>query len=404
MDPILIIGSGLGGLALAQGFRKSSIPFRIYERALSHDLQYQGYRIRLHGDGLDALRSVVTDDIWDLFEETCPETVLGALPNINAITCEATAANFSGNDPQAKVVHSAQKPYTADRAILRQVLLTGLDDYITYGIEYIHYSLTDSGITAHFADGTKETGSLLIGADGVRSAVRRQYLPHLRVLDTKSRPIFGKTPLTPSFKSRILPKAMECLSLIKDPQTGSVTLMEVIRFLPKDRRRDKRELPSDYIYWAMIPSSLNAVISDRQFDRLSKEAAADLSKALTAHWHPSLRPLIEDQDPNQTGVFRLLSSDSESLMRSWEPSARVTVMGDAAHAMLPSTASGAVTALKDAESLSRLIREHGVGKETIGRYEGDMRNYASEAVAISAKIGEKSFGLGALADAEEVVW
>ncbi|KAL9126602.1 MAG: hypothetical protein Q9175_007891 [Cornicularia normoerica] len=380
------------------------MPFKIYERSLSHDLRFQGYRIRLHGDGLNALRSVLTDEVWDLFEETCPETVLEPLPNINAVTCEVIAANYGGNDPQGKLVHSAQKPYTADRAVLRQVLLTGLDQYIIYGIEYTHYSLTDLGITAHFADGTRETGSLLIGADGVRSVVRRQHLPHLRVLDTKSRPIFGKTPLTPSLESHILPKVMECLSLIKDSQTSSVTLMEVIRFLPKDRRRDKRDLPNDYVYWVITPSATNVAIPDKQFDHLSKEAAAELSKALTAHWHPSLRPLIEDQDPSQTGVFRLLSSDPKSLMRSWEPNGRVTLMGDAAHAIMPSTASGAVTALRDAQNLVRLIREHGVGKESIERYEEDMRKYASEAVAISAKIGEMSFGLGALADAEEVVW
>ena len=53
-------------------------------------------------------------------------------------------------------------------------------------------------------------------------------------------------------------------------------------------------------------------------------------------------------------------------------------MGDAAHAVLPSTTSGAETALRDAQNLSEMIREHGVGKETIGRYEEDMRNYAGE--------------------------
>ncbi len=154
------------------------------------------------------------------------------------------------------------------------------------------------------------------------------------VLDTKSRALFGKTPLAPSFESHILPKAVECLSLIKDPQTGSMTLMEVIRFLPKDRRGYKRELPNDYVYWIIIPYASNAPIPAKQFDRSSREAAAELSQALTAHWHPSLRPLIEHQDPSQTGVFHLLNSDSKYLMRSWEPNARVTLMGDAAHSML----------------------------------------------------------------------
>ncbi|KAL9040608.1 MAG: hypothetical protein Q9214_004420 [Letrouitia sp. 1 TL-2023] len=398
MDPIIIIGAGLSGLALAQGLRKSSISFQIYERSQPHDVRTQGYRIRLHGEGLTALRSVLVDDIWKLFEETCAETVLGPLPNINATTCEISAVNYGSGNPQSKVAQSDQKPRTVDRAVLREVLLSGLDKCITYGKEYSHYEFTDLGNIAHFTDGTSTTGSLIVGADGVRSAVRRQYLPSLKVLDTKSRPVYGKTPLTPSFQTRILAKAMECLSLIKDSVTGSVTLMEVIRFLPKHRRRDKRDLPADYVYWVVIPPDTHP-----QFER-EHLGSAEMAKASIAHWHPSLRPLIEDQDPHQTGMFRLLSFDPESLSRGWEPNARITLIGDAVHAMMPSTASGTVTAFKDAELLARLIAQYGVCLKSIAVYEQEMREYSSEAVATSAKIGQMGFGLRSLSDAEEVAW
>ena len=70
--------------------------------------------------------------------------------------------------------------------------------------------------------------------------------------------------------------------------------------------------------------------------------------------------------------------------------------------MMPSTASGAVTALRDAELLSGLIREQGVAKESIAKYDEEMRKYVSEAVVLSAKIGQMSFGLRALADPEAV--
>ncbi|KAH8585722.1 hypothetical protein B0O99DRAFT_530133 [Bisporella sp. PMI_857] len=404
MDPILIIGSGLSGLALAQGLHKSSIPFKIYEREIPDNVRSQGYRIRLHGEGLSALRAVLTDDIWNLFEETCAATVLGPLPNFNAVNCTFSAANFGTHNPQSKVAQSEQKPYTVDRGILREVLLTGLEKHIVYNKQYSHYVLTDSSVTAHFADGTTEKGSLLVGADGVRSVVRRQYLPQIKVLDTKSRPIYGKTPLTPAFLESILPKAIECLSFVRDPVSGSVTLMEVIRFKPKEERKDKRDLPYDYVYWVMIQPGGSSAANGYTMEDFAKMGPVELVKSWAAHWHPSLRSLIEYQDPKQTGMFRLLSSDPESIAIPWESNGRVTILGDAAHAMMPSTASGAVTALRDAELLTKLIEEQGISKESIGRYEEEMRKYASEAVALSAKIGEVSFGLGALKDSEEAAW
>jgi 2-polyprenyl-6-methoxyphenol hydroxylase-like FAD-dependent oxidoreductase len=150
MEPILIIGSDLSGLALAQGLRQSSIPFQVYERKSPNNVRSHGYRIRLHGEGLSALLSVMSDDIWCLFGETCAETVLGPLPNFNVISCEFSATTFGTHNPQSKVAQSEQKPATVDRGILRQVLLTGLEKNIVYGKEYSHYTVTDSSVTAHW--------------------------------------------------------------------------------------------------------------------------------------------------------------------------------------------------------------------------------------------------------------
>lgn len=90
-DPIIIIGSALSGLALAQGIKKNgSIPFKIFEREQLSQVRTQGYRIRLHNEGLQSLRQVLTLEVYDLFTETCAETVLGPLPNIDAVTTEFT--------------------------------------------------------------------------------------------------------------------------------------------------------------------------------------------------------------------------------------------------------------------------------------------------------------------------
>jgi 2-polyprenyl-6-methoxyphenol hydroxylase-like FAD-dependent oxidoreductase len=50
------------------------------------------------------------------------------------------------------------------------------------GKELVHVAQGPDGVTAHFADGTAADGDILVAADGLRSAVRAQYLPSARPL------------------------------------------------------------------------------------------------------------------------------------------------------------------------------------------------------------------------------
>lgn len=403
-QPILIIGAGLGGLAFAQGLKKSGINFKIFERDSTH--RSQGYRIRLHGEGLVGLRSILTDDVWALFEQTCPETKLGIGPQIDALTGEIKPAqSFVGGGPPGGPpggspgglprggplsIQNGQKPYTVDRGVMREVLLTGLEKNITYGKVYKNFTLTSSGVIAEFSDGSTESGALLVGADGVRSAVRKQYLPQMKILDLGGHLIYGKTPLTPEFESKMLPQAMDKMAGVRDQKLGTVTLMEAVRFAPKDQRPEKPELPEDYVYWVMALSGTDPPVKEEELKGLTNEQSTEMANRMTEHWYSSLRPLFDYQDPSQTGVFRLLSSAAE--IAPWESDARVTLIGDAAHTMLPAAASGAVTAMRDAALLTKTISEEGVTKESIGSYEQEMRKYAGDTVALSASIGQKSFG------------
>src|SRR5208282_2275800 len=84
---VIIIGAGLGGLALAQGLKKANIPFSIYERDTTKDVRLQGYRLRINPDGAAALRKALPDDLWKLFQDTCALTPLGKT-TLDAITAE----------------------------------------------------------------------------------------------------------------------------------------------------------------------------------------------------------------------------------------------------------------------------------------------------------------------------
>src|SRR4051812_14767058 len=76
-DPkeVIIIGGGISGLVLAQGFLKNGIPFRVFERDVTSNYRAQGYRVKIPPDVAAELRFCLSEERWRDFEETCATTV-----------------------------------------------------------------------------------------------------------------------------------------------------------------------------------------------------------------------------------------------------------------------------------------------------------------------------------------
>jgi 2-polyprenyl-6-methoxyphenol hydroxylase-like FAD-dependent oxidoreductase len=109
-----------------------------------------------------------------------------------------------------------------------------------------------------------------------------------------------------------------------------------------------------------------------------------LSATLIRSWHPDLRGLHAMADIEETFAVRIRTSP---VIGAWPPS-RVTVLGDAIHAMSPAGGSGANLALRDAAQLCRALTTAADGDDiatAIGQYERQMRDYGYAAVAASAK-------------------
>jgi 2-polyprenyl-6-methoxyphenol hydroxylase-like FAD-dependent oxidoreductase len=162
---ILIIGAGLGGLAFAQALKKHNIPFHVFEKDEQRCFRAQGYRLRISSDGILALQYALTPDLWSLFERTAAEydpRATGA--RLNAVTGEPLPAAALGGGPAP--MHSNLQPYTVDRTTLRETLLTGLQENISFGKAFMNYEITDNVVAATFSDGTVEQGALLSPEEG----------------------------------------------------------------------------------------------------------------------------------------------------------------------------------------------------------------------------------------------
>jgi hypothetical protein len=69
--PVLIVGSGLGGLTLAHSLKKHNIPYKIFERDGDADQRAQGYRVSIDEGGAGGLKNAVDAETFELFEKTC---------------------------------------------------------------------------------------------------------------------------------------------------------------------------------------------------------------------------------------------------------------------------------------------------------------------------------------------
>lgn len=85
--------------------------------------------------------------------------------------------------------------FNVDRATLRQILLSGLDDAVQYGKKLIRCEQHNDRVIAHFDDGSTVEGDVLVGADGIRSAVRAQRAPHAEIVDAGIVAIYGRIPI-----------------------------------------------------------------------------------------------------------------------------------------------------------------------------------------------------------------
>jgi 2-polyprenyl-6-methoxyphenol hydroxylase-like FAD-dependent oxidoreductase len=111
-------------------------------------------------------------------------------------------------------------------------------------------------------------------------------------------------------------------------------------------------------------------------------------------WHPDLRALLAGAAVDETFVVRVGSSER---VPAWAPS-RVTLLGDAIHAMSPARGSGANTALMDAANLCAALTTTATATAgvvaAIGEYEARMRDYGFAAVEASRRAETEAAGRG----------
>ena len=316
--PVLVAGGGIGGLAAALALTRQGFDVKVLEQSAALGEIGAGLQVGPNGfAAFDALgvgeiarsKAVYTD--FMVMHDALDEHQVGHIP-----TGEAFLNRF-GN-PYA-VIHRAD----AHRALLDGAMSSDRIEVLT-GTQVQRIEQDEEGVTVFDGQGGRHRGVALIGADGVKSAVRRQFVGdearvsghvvYRAVVDRKD------FPADLQWNAASIWVGPNC-HLVHYPLRGGEQYNVVVTF----HSRDTEE-------WSVRMGSREEVLS--YFEGIC----------------PKARQLIE----LPKDWSRWATADREPIAQ-WN-FGRVTLLGDAAHATLQYLAQGACMAVEDAVTLGEALR------------------------------------------------
>ncbi|MET3515694.1 salicylate hydroxylase [Pseudacidovorax sp. 1753] len=318
--PVLVAGGGIGGIAAALALVRRGFDVMVLEQAAQ--LGEIGAGIQLGPNAFaafDALgigeiaraRAVYTDEM--VMHDALDETLVGRIP-----TGEAFRQRF-GN-PYA-VIHRAD----VHGSLLEGAHATGRVEIAT-ATQVQRIAQDDEGVTVVSSDGRSFRGCALIGADGVKSAVRRQYVgDDARVSGhVVYRAVVDRADFPPDLQwnAASIWVGPNC-HLVHYPLRGGEQYNVVVTF----HSREQEE-------WSVREGSREEVQS--YFEGICARARQLID--LPKDWK---RWATADREPIGQWVF-----------------GRAALLGDAAHPTLQYLAQGACMAMEDAVTLGEALRVH----------------------------------------------
>jgi salicylate hydroxylase len=348
MTRVVIIGGGIGGLTAANALSRAGIEVAVYEAAA--ELKEIGAGVALHPNAMKVLcaigveegvRKVAGRSQWQVMRNWKTGRVIAKTSR------QQQAASFG---TEGATVH---------RADLLDVLAGALPDGIVTLGKRCEQVRSDGDIAvARFADGSEIDADIIVGADGIHSPVRAS--------------LFG--PDSPQFTGKVCYR--------------SVIPAEAVRGARPSTEGAQWFGPHGTIvlYPLRGEELINVVChyDDDSYRHESWVAECRRDEVLEryADWHESLLRLFAAGDT----WYKWALYDRDPIPR-WTRG-RVTLLGDAAHPMLPYLGQGACQALEDGAVLATALAAEAADPVTgLARYERTRRPRASRVVLAARERG-----------------
>ncbi|MFE4020029.1 FAD-dependent monooxygenase [Streptomyces sp. NPDC059101] len=345
----LVIGGGVAGPVAALALRKAGIAATVYE-AYPTAADGVGAWLGLAPNGLAALAAVGADAVVRAVGQPVPGMVMA----------DGAGRHLTSFDGFPELPATMTMP--------RDQLFRALTDHavgegvrFVYGKRFVDAEETSDGVTAHFADGTSATADLLIGADGIRSAVRTVIDPQAPAPEYGGVLSFGG-----------LTAADSGVEAEVEVAPGTMYFAFGRAFMGYWRGPDGR-----LIWFAGLPSD-------------TPPSQEDLARVPPTAWLDKLRDLYAGHVPGEQ-LLRHTDPDALMVVGQMErmPSVphwhrgRMVLVGDAVHAPSSSSGQGASLAIESAVELARCLRDLPTHHEAFAAYEA-LRRPRVEAIGLNA--------------------
>jgi 2-polyprenyl-6-methoxyphenol hydroxylase-like FAD-dependent oxidoreductase len=318
---IAIIGGGIGGVAAAVALRQAGIEATVYERA--PQMREVGAGMMLWPNATRVLRE------------------MGLLEDV--MTRAGASSHFLVRASDGKVLMNIAlgrfdvPAICVRRADLLSVLLSALQPkQVRLGHEFHHLEQSSDQVRIHFADGTVKEHDAVIGADGIRSRVRRE--------------LFGAAD--PIYRGYSIWRGV---ARYEGSAIGAGTNSETWgvgkRFGILDIGQGK------FTWYATL--NVAAHHADAPGGRKREIEPA------FAGWHEPIANLIAAT--NESEILKNGVYDNAPVRRWGE--GRVTLLGDAAHSCTPNLGQGGCMALEDALVLAKCVAKQNSIEPALRRYE-----------------------------------
>ena len=344
---IAIIGGGIGGLVAARALMGRGFTVEVYES--SPELKEIGAGVALGPNAMKALRALDLETPIRAAGYQAPYEMLRTWKGrvISKTDRAGTAARYGAS---ACTIH---------RADMLDVLAQSLPaDVVSLGVRCESVTTSDTVASARFRDGTEIEADIIIGADGIHSAVRAS--------------LFG--PDAPKFTGKI------CYRSVIPVEATPAKSLEPYQGLWLGPHG------ALVIYGMRSGELINVVChhDDEQYEHESWITECDREEVLGRYrdWHPAMRELFASSE--RWYKWALYDRDP---MPKWTKG-RTTLLGDAAHPMLPYLGQGACQTIEDGCVLASALdhtRDDPLGG--LALYERSRRPRASQVVLLARARG-----------------